>query len=278
MRIKAFAKLNLGLTVTNKRADGYHDLKMVTVPIDLFDVLYIDKRADIQISTNKWYLPNNEKNTIYQTLKLLEQECGIDPNYHIKVIKNIPTQAGMGGGSSDSGTLLNYLDESLDLGLSVEKKIELGLQIGADVPYFIVNQPAIVSGIGEIIEPIKVNCPFHLFIVKPKQGISTPALFKKFKMKEQSDNSLDKLVYGLTHNDYEMVVSNLKNDLLEAATLVHPEINDIISDLMRFGFDGVSMTGAGSTIFGITQDENLVRDAVMSFFEKYDLVKKTKIV
>lgn len=91
MRIKAFAKLNLGLAVTNKRSDGYHDLKMVTVPIDLFDVLYIDKRDDIQISTNKWYLPNNEKNTIYQTLMLLEKECGIDPNYHIKVIKNIPT-------------------------------------------------------------------------------------------------------------------------------------------------------------------------------------------
>lgn len=278
MRIKAFAKLNLGLAVTNKRSDGYHDLKMVTVPIDLFDVLYIDKRDDIQISTNKWYLPNNEKNTIYQTLMLLEKECGIDPNYHIKVIKNIPTQAGMGGGSSDSGTLLNYLDETLNLGLSVEKKIELGLQIGADVPYFVVNKPAIVSGIGEIIEPIQVNCPFHLFIVKPRQGISTPALFKEFKMKETSDNSLDKLVYGLLHNDYEMVVSNLKNDLLDAATLVHPEIRDIIKDLSDFGFDGVSMTGAGSTIFGITQDENLVRKAVVTFFEKYDLVKKTKIV
>lgn len=278
VRTKAYAKINLGLVVKGKRADGYHELEMVTVPVDLFDMLYIEKSAELKITTNKWYLPTNEKNTLYKTLQAMHQRYNIDMNYAIHLVKNIPTQAGMGGGSSDSATLINVLDEQLKLKMSLQDKIDLGLQVGADVPYCIMNVPSIVSGIGEIIQPIQITCPFYIFLAKPKFGISTPLLFKELVIHENSKVQLDLLVKGLTTNRYDLVVDNLVNDLYHQALLIHPELKGMVQEFIDFGFDAACMTGSGSTIFAITQDEQLIRKAVEAFHFKYELVKKSQIV
>lgn len=277
-RIKAYGKLNLGLIVKGRRADGYHDLKMVTVPIDLFDVLHIEKSDSIHLSTNKWYLPNNQKNTLFQTLKTMEKDFGIDPNYTIKVVKNIPTQAGMGGGSSDAAALINYLDESLNLDMTYDEKMDVALKVGTDVPFCVQGVPAVVSGVGEIVEPFNLNCPFYIFLAKPKGGISTGKLFTNFEFQSSSEERLNKLVEGLTTNQYELVYKNLVNDLQEAAVKVRPEIQTLIDELLEFGFDGACMTGAGSTVFALTQDLELIRKAVTHFFLKVDFVKKSQII
>lgn len=275
--IKAYAKLNLGLAVEGKRDDGYHQLKMVTIPVDLFDVLTIKKSDDIKIRTNKWFLPNDENNTLYKTLQVMHQELGIDPNYSIRLVKNIPTQAGLGGGSSDAAALIKYLNDSLALNLSMNELIKLGIKVGSDVPYCIYSRPAIVEGVGEIITPIKVNCPFFLFLMKPKFGISTGQLFNDLQHHQNSLEQIDQLVEGLTTNQYDLVKDNLVNDLQSQAIHLQPMIQTMIDELIAFGFDGASMTGAGSVVFGITQDEELVKRAVTHFVDRYSLVKKSRI-
>ena len=135
MKKKAYGKLNLGLNVKRKRSEGYHDLQMVTVTVDLFDTVEIIPNDTLSVVTDKWYLPLDEKNTVYQAIKLMHEEYGTPLNYHVKLVKNIPTQAGMAGGSSDGATAINIINEMNNLNLSQQQLIDIGVKIGADVPY-----------------------------------------------------------------------------------------------------------------------------------------------
>lgn len=278
MKRKAYGKINLGLNVLRKREDGYHDLRMVMVPVDLFDTVEITDHTETVVESNKWYIPLYEKNTVYQALKLMHETYGTPMDLKVKLVKNIPTQAGMAGGSSDAATVINMLNERYNLNLSDQELIDIGVQIGADVPFCLFNKPAIVTGIGEKLEFIDIYDDFYLFLVKPNFGINTGMLFNSLKVKEASSKEFDALVQGLTQGDYSLIQSNLINDLQDQAVSQHPEINQIIDELIKFGFDNACMTGSGSVVFGITQNEQLARNAVLRFFRKYPLVKKSKIV
>lgn len=278
MKRKAYGKINLGLNVLRKREDGYHDLRMVMVPVDLFDTVEITDHTETVVESNKWYIPLYEKNTVYQALKLMHEKYGTPMNLKVKLVKNIPTQAGMAGGSSDAATVINMLNERYHLNLSDQELIDIGVQIGADVPFCLFNKPAIVTGIGEKLEFIDIYDDFYLFLVKPNFGINTGMLFNSLKVKEASSKEFDALVQGLTQGDYSLIQSNLINDLQDQAVSQHPEIKQIIDELIKFGFDNACMTGSGSVVFGITQNEQLARNAVLKFFRKYPLVKKSKIV
>lgn len=278
MKRKAYGKINLGLNVLRKREDGYHDLRMVMVPVDLFDTVEITDHTETVVESNKWYIPLYEKNTVYQALKLMHETYGTPMDLKVKLVKNIPTQAGMAGGSSDAATVINMLNERYNLNLSDQELIDIGVQIGADVPFCLFNKPAIVTGIGEKLEFIDIYDDFYLFLVKPNFGINTGMLFNSLQVKEASNKEFDALVQGLTQGDYSLIQSNLINDLQDQAVSQHPEINQIIDELIKFGFDNACMTGSGSVVFGITQNEQLARNAVLRFFRKYPLVKKSKIV
>lgn len=278
MKKKAYGKINLGLNVLSKRSDGYHELQMVMVPVDLFDTVELNLSDKLSIETDKWYLPLNEKNTVYKAIQLMHQTYNTPLNYHVKLVKNIPTQAGMAGGSTDGATTLNILNEMNNLNLSEQELIDIAVKIGADVPFCLFNKPALVTGIGEKIQFIDIYSDFYLFLVKPNFGINTKTLFTNLKINQQRAHEFDQLVEGLITGDYPMIASNLVNDLQPAATAQHPEIDQIIHDLIDFGFDNACMTGSGSVVFGITQNEQLAREAVTAFYLKYPLVKKSKIV
>lgn len=278
MKKKAYGKLNLGLNVIGKRDDGYHDLRMIMVPVDLFDTVEVTESDELSIEVDKWYLPLDEKNTVYKVVKLMHEKYNTPLNYHIKLVKNIPTQGGMAGGSTDAATTINIINELNHLNLSDDELLETAIQIGSDVPFCLFNRPAIVSGIGEKLQFIDIQPDFHLFLVKPKFGINTGSLFRKLEPRETSEKEFTHLYRGLIENNYELIASNLINDLQPAAIKRHPQIQTIIDELIDFGFDNACMTGAGSVIFGITQSEQLTRDAVMAFYLKYPLVKKSKIV
>lgn len=278
MKKKAYGKLNLGLNVIGKRDDGYHDLRMIMVPVDLFDTVEVTESDELSIEVDKWYLPLDEKNTVYKVVKLMHEKYNTPLNYHIKLVKNIPTQGGMAGGSTDAATTINIINELNHLNLSDDELLETAIQIGSDVPFCLFNKPAIVSGIGEKLQFIDIQPDFHLFLVKPKFGINTGSLFRKLEPRETSEKEFTRLYQGLIENNYELIASNLINDLQPAAIKRHPQIQTIIDELIDFGFDNACMTGAGSVIFGITQSEQLTRDAVMAFYLKYPLVKKSKIV
>ncbi len=278
MKRKAYGKLNLGLNVLKKREDGYHDLRMVMVPVDLFDTVELLPSDQLKVESNKWYLPLNEKNTVYQAVKLMHEKYQTPMNFHIKLVKNIPTQAGMAGGSTDGACVINMLNERYNLNLSKEELINIGVQIGADVPFCLFNKPALVQGIGEKVDFLDIYDDFHLFLVKPNFGINTKSLFSQLKVIEESKVEFENLVDGLCAHDYQKISQNLINDLQPQAIKQHPEIQSIIDELIEFGFDNACMTGSGSVVFGITQNEQLVRDAVMKFYLKYPLVKKSKII
>ncbi|NLW29648.1 MAG: 4-(cytidine 5'-diphospho)-2-C-methyl-D-erythritol kinase [Erysipelothrix sp.] len=278
MKRKAHAKLNLGLNVIRKREDGYHDLRMIMVPVDLFDTVEIVESNQLTIQSNKYYLPNDDKNTVYKAVKVMHQRYDTPTNFQIKLVKNIPTQAGMAGGSADAACVINMLNDMYSLNLTQDELIEVGLKIGADVPFCLFNKPALVTGIGEKLEFLNIDTNFHLFLVKPSFGVSTKKLFENLEIKEASVLEFEELLDGLQTGNYDKIQRNIINDLQPQAINEHPEIQKIIDELVQFGFDNACMTGAGSVVFGITQDENLTRKAVEQFYLKYPLVKKSGIV
>lgn len=278
MKRKAYGKINLGLNVIRKRKDGYHDLRMIMVPVDLFDTVELVESNQLTIQSDKYYLPNDDKNTVYKAVQVMHEMYQTPTNFQIKLVKNIPTQAGMAGGSADAACIINMINDMYSLELTQEQLIEIGLKIGADVPFCLFNKPALVTGIGEKLEFIEIDTNFHLFLVKPKFGVSTKKLFTNLEIKEVSEKEFEDLLDGLQTGNYDKVQKNLINDLQPQAIQEHPEIQKIINDLINFGFDNACMTGAGSVVFGITQDENLTRRAVEKFFLKYPLVKKSRIV
>lgn len=278
MKRKAYGKLNLGLNVLRKREDGYHDLRMIMVPVDLFDTVEIVESNQLTIQSNKYYLPNDDKNTVYKAVKVMHQRYDTPTNFQIKLVKNIPTQAGMAGGSADAACVINMLNDMYSLNLTQDELIEVGLKIGADVPFCLFNKPALVTGIGEKLEFLNIDTNFHLFLVKPSFGVSTKKLFENLEIKEASVLEFEELLDGLQTGNYDKIQRNIINDLQPQAINEHPEIQKIIDELVQFGFDNACMTGAGSVVFGITQDENLTRKAVEQFYLKYPLVKKSGIV
>jgi 4-diphosphocytidyl-2-C-methyl-D-erythritol kinase len=278
MKTKAHAKINLYLDVVRKRADGYHDLKMVMIPIDLFDVLEITISQDTVMECDKAYIPVDERNTVIKAYHLMKTTFAIQDHHHIRLVKNIPAQAGLAGGSADGAAVIRLFNQMYQLNLSDQQMIELAVQVGADVPFCLFETTAKVEGIGEIVTPIDRKLDFFLFLVKPKFGISTKALFEQFKLSQEHGSTFDDVVNALKEDDYKGLCTSLYNRLQQEAIRVNPQISKIASELINFGFDRALMTGSGSVIYGITKDEDLVNRAVDEFVFKYPFVKKTRII
>lgn len=278
MKTKAYAKINLYLDVVGKRADGYHDLQMVMIPIDLFDVLEFTIADDTLLTCDKAYIPVDGRNTVVKAYHLMKSTFGIKDHHHIRLVKNIPAQAGLAGGSTDGAAIIRMFNEMYALNLSVKQLTDLAVQVGADVPFCLYEKTAKVEGIGEIVTPIDRKCDFFLFLVKPKFGISTKALFEQFKISPEKGNTFKEMISALEEDDYAGVCKSIYNRLQQEAIRVNPQINKVITELTNFGFDRVAMTGSGSVIYGITKDENLVNRAVDAFVFKYPFVKKTRII
>jgi 4-diphosphocytidyl-2-C-methyl-D-erythritol kinase len=278
MKTKAYAKINLYLDVVKKRADGYHDLQMVMIPIDLFDVLEITVAEDTLMECDKAYIPVDDRNTVIKAYHLMKTSFAIQDHHHIRLVKNIPAQAGLAGGSTDGAAVIRIFNEMYQLNLSDQQMIDLAVQVGADVPFCLFEKTAQVEGIGEIIKPIHRNLDFFLFLIKPKFGISTKALFEQFKISDVKGSSFQSLIQALEIGDYKEMCSSVYNRLQQEAIRVNPQIRKIITELENFGFDCAAMTGSGSVLYGITQDEDLVNRAVDAFVFKYPFVKKARII
>lgn len=172
-QVLAPAKLNLFLHITGRRADGYHLLQSVFMLVDWYDTLHFDLRRDGQISREDLTLKLPEDDLITRAARLLQQASGSPLGAHIAIEKSIPTQAGMGGGSSDAATCLLALNKLWNLHFSVNQLAELGLKLGADVPFFLRGENAWVQGVGEIISPISVP-PAQFVVIKPQKGWKPP--------------------------------------------------------------------------------------------------------
>lgn len=278
MKERAYAKINLCLNIKARRDDGYHELEMIMVPIDFYDTLEMIPSREMRISNNRSYIPVNEKNTVIKAVQVLRNRYGFDLNFDIRLQKHIPTRAGLAGGSADAAAAIRMMNKMLNLNMSEQDMIDCGREVGADVPFCILSKPALVQGIGEVIVPFECHPDFHILLVKPKRGVSTKEAFELSDRTEPVHPDCRKMGRALISGDYEGIIDSLGNSLEDAALQLVPEIRQVKEALSMLGFDGVQMSGSGSTVFGITKDEALV-DKTMELMRGRKLfVRKTKIL
>jgi len=277
MKERAYAKINLCLDVVGRRDDGYHELKMIMVPVNFYDILEMNFADETSLALNRSYLPVNEKNTIIKAIRVMQERYGVQAEFACSLSKHIPTRAGLAGGSADAAAAIRMINRMCRLNLPPEELIAAGKLVGADVPFCILNRPALVEGIGEKIMPFHCDPDFEILLVKPRKGVSTKEAFEIVDSQENDHPDCMALMNALIMNDYEGVVSNLGNSLEPAAVQLVSEIRVVKEKLTAMGFDGVLMSGSGSTVFGITRNTELL-DASMEKLrnEKY-FVRKTRI-
>ena len=251
MIIKAPAKLNLYLKVLGKRPDGYHEILSIMVPINIYDEIQIQKynRSGIKLECNDPSLPINEKNLAFKAAKIYLSKAGVKDGIYIKLLKNIPIAAGLGGGSSDAAAVLKGLN-IIYKKLSKNELIELAIELGADVPFFFQERPCIAKGIGEILEPLPPR-KLYFVIVTPPIHVSTAWVYNQFKLdltKSEQSSIKDLWEKGEIEN-------LLKNDL-EKVTIKHFSVIKKIKELLiKIGAKGVLMSGSGPSVFGIFDSE-----------------------
>ena len=242
--VPAPAKLNLFLHITGRRADGYHLLQSVFMLVDWCDTLHFERRADGSISREDLGTPLPEMDLTLRAAHALKAATGCTLGAHIGVLKRIPAQAGMGGGSSDAATALLALNRLWGLGLSRSALETIGLQLGADIPFFLRGNNAWVEGIGETITPLEKahQLPQARFaIVKPAAGLETKAIFSSPSLKRDSDSATI-LGFAAEHFDFG------RNDLQPVAQALCPQVTQAIEWLKDRGLQA-RMTGSGSAVF-----------------------------
>lgn len=262
--VKALAKINLGLDVTGKREDGYHEVSMVMQTIHLFDRLEIVKNqsGNITIETNLPFLPINENNLVYKAANLLYDEFGIKDGIHVNLQKRIPVAAGMAGGSTDAAAMLYGMNKIFDLGLSIPELMERGVKIGADVPYCLMRGTALAEGIGEKLTalPPMVKCP--VLIAKPPVNVSTRFVYENLRLDETLVHpDIRGLIEDIKAKDLYKIAEDMGN-VLETVTIpAYPVIEDIRAHMKNHGAVGAMMSGSGPTVFGLFDSERTAEAA-----------------
>ena len=251
--IPAPAKLNLFLHITGRRPDGYHLLQSVFMLIDWCDTLHFELRNDGQITREDltWELPENDLSV--RAARALQQATQCPLGVHIGVAKSVPAQAGMGGGSSDAASVLLALNRLWKLNLTVESLSQIGLTLGADVPFFLGGHHAWVEGIGEKITPLELPAA-RFIVVKPEAGLETRLIFSDPTLKRDSEPAI---ISGFAANALGSEFSFGRNDLQAVAQKLCPGVSQALDWLAAQGLSG-RMTGSGSAVFAhLLQDTGL---------------------
>ena len=258
--VPAPAKLNLFLHITGRRADAYHLLQSVFMLIDWCDTLHFELRRDGLISRTDLGMAVNQdlpaEDLSVRAARALQAATGTTLGVHISLEKRIPSQAGMGGGSSDAASCLLALQRLWGLRLPPAKLMALALSLGADVPFFLCGSHAWVEGIGELITPITLPAARFL-VVKPAAGLSTQAIFSSPELKRDTETAT---MLGFAANDNGRVYGFGRNDLQPVAEKLCPPMVQSLNWLTAQGLQG-RMTGSGSAVFAQMPNEMMVSDA-----------------
>ena len=278
MEIRAYGKVNLCLDVVGKKEDGYHQLDMIMVPIELHDRITLETAQEMSFTCTPDIRIRPQNNSILKMIELLREKFGFKENFAIHLEKNIPSQAGLGGGSSDAAAVLNALNEHFGWGLSDQQKISIGVQIGADVPYCLFNRPARVRGIGEDLEFFEVNLPMNILLVQPYKGVSTRLAFAGLQLDSLIHPDSATVQQALVENKYPLFLISIGNSLESSAIQLVPEISRIKQRLLRAGMDKSLMTGSGSVVMGFSQQDECIDSVYEILKPMYRFVTKTKIL
>ena len=270
MRLKALAKINLGLDVLRRREDGYHEVCMVMQTLSLYDRIIIKKleKQEIQVKTNLFYVPENENNLVYQAAQILMDECDLKQGIYIDLQKFIPVAAGMAGGSSDAAAVLYGMNRMFRLNLSQQRLMEIGLKIGADVPYCVMRGTALAEGIGEKLTPLAPMPICKVLVAKPPICVSTKFVYENLTLYKDTEHPrIDLLIEGLREGNLKKIAAHMGN-VLESVTIPHyPVIAQIREEMLHYGAINAMMSGSGPTVFGLFEEEAQAQKAYQSLRE-----------
>lgn len=270
MRLHAFAKINLGLDVLGKREDGYHEVRMIMQTIRMYDQLDMRKSVEpgIHLTTNKKYIPVDENNLVWRAAKLMMDTCGIMEGVSIHLHKVIPVAAGMAGGSSDAAATLVGMNRLFHCGLSKEKLMELGVQIGADVPYCVLRGTALAEGIGEKLTVLSPMPDCWILIGKPGISVSTKYVYTTLDLNTDTVHpDIDGMKKALEDGNLYGITERMGNVLQDVTIPAYPEVERIKEQMKTLGAVNAMMSGSGPTVFGIFDNEEKAQEACQKLRE-----------
>ncbi|MDX1965386.1 MAG: 4-(cytidine 5'-diphospho)-2-C-methyl-D-erythritol kinase [Pirellulales bacterium] len=290
------AKINITLEVLGKRADGYHGIRSLMLPIALYDTLRLDipprlaneNNSQLQLDCywseqfftgrkldcydtktsdsslpGRESLPTDHHNLVYRAVELLRKKTGFLQDLRLTLCKRIPTQAGLGGGSSDAAAALVLVNQACRLGLDCRTLQEWGAEIGSDVPFFISPEPAVVEGRGEKKVSISGVPRLHWILIKPRVALSTAAVYRRFELMAGEPRATvdftSAATAALLTGDVCLLGKNMHNDLESAAHVLAAEIGTIKDELRQAGCMTQLMSGSGSSFFGLARSARHAR-------------------
>lgn len=264
VRQKAYAKVNIGLDVLRRRPDGYHELKMIMQTVDIFDDLTFEREREpgIRLSIEGADLPADENNLVYKAAALMMEQKRIGEGVAIKVTKRIPIAAGMAGGSADAAAAMRGLNTLFEMGYSAEELRELGVRLGADIPYCITGGTMLSEGIGEVLTPLPAPPECYLAVAKPNIDVSTAFVYQNLHADSLPFHpDIDGMVKALAAGDLKGITDRMENVLETVTVPIYPVIDKIKRRMCELGAENALMSGSGPTVFGIYKEQKTAKKA-----------------
>jgi 4-diphosphocytidyl-2-C-methyl-D-erythritol kinase len=278
LSVRSFAKLNIALDVLDKRPDGYHNIESVIQPISLEDRLIIRKRddADVLVRASNPNVPSGKGNLVYTAAVFFLEASGLRTGVEIEIEKNIPMQAGLGGGSSNAAAAIVGMNELFGHPLGEEQMLSLCARLGSDVPFFLRGGTAFVSGRGEVATDI-ADASLEFVVVKPEFGISTAWAYGCLSAQDRRPiHASREVAEAIRLGSRERLVAAMNNDFGQVAESAFPQIGEIQDRLKSLGADGAMLAGSGSAVFGAFLDANTCDLAFEAIREEYSEVFRAR--
>ena len=255
LRLRAFAKVNYALEVRGVRPNGYHEISTIMQSVSLCDELELeraDEGFELSVEPEAAPIGPNDENTVYGAWRLLTETTGEDLPVRVRLRKAIPAGAGLGGGSADAAAALVGLNEMFGLGLGEAELREVGVRIGADVPFCVSGGTALGEGIGEVLTPLPAPPEHHLVVAKPDAGAETARIYGAYDENPgEGRPSIAPALEALRAGDLKALASSLGNDLAPVTEDLVPEVGELRGGLTRAGALGAIMSGSGTAVYGL---------------------------
>lgn len=272
----AYAKVNLALDVLRRREDGYHDVCMIMQNLSLYDTLtFTVEEADtlaITLSCDKEFVPCDERNLIYKAIVLMGETYHLTGHIHVELVKRIPVEAGMAGGSTDCAAAFHAMRELYGLDVSDQELMKLGVKLGADVPYCIMAKTALSEGIGEVLTEVAPLPDCYVVVAKPTISVSTKMVYENLHANElQHHPDVAGMIEALKQGDLSGVASRMENVLETVTTKLYPQIEEIKQTMKESGAENAIMSGSGPTVFGLYREKAIAEQAAEKIRQQYGL-------
>lgn len=262
-RIKAYAKINLGLDVVKRLSNGYHQVKMIMQTVGIFDELLFEKaESGITLSTDSGELPTDENNLIYKAARLMQEKYRLSKGVRIHLQKNIPIAAGMAGGSTDAAATMKGINRLFGLDAPLSELMEYGVSIGADVPYCLMGGTALAEGIGEKLTALPPAPDCFILVAKPDISVSTKYVYEHLDAAGlKSHPDIDGMRAAIEAGSLQGILDRMGNVLETVTVPAYPVIDTLKRRMRELGAVNSLMSGSGPTVFGIFLEENAASHA-----------------